>query len=101
MRRSPLFRNCFPFIFLLLIPGKEALLDKKFSDLDGVCGRTLADIVRYAPEVDSVSYGRVTTESSDEDVILAETVTPGVLSQIERMSSSSKSFSNSRLIDSE
>lgn len=51
-----------------------APIQQRLSYLDGVCGGSLPDVVRNAPEVQAVFYGAVTADAAHEDFVLL----PGV-----------------------
>ena len=44
---------------------KKALLEQQLSDLDGVGGSALADLVAAAPEVQAALVGQVFTNAAD------------------------------------
>jgi len=46
-------------------------LNQDFSNLDGVERRTLSDIVRYDPHIDSIGNGFVLADSSNESLVLS------------------------------
>ena len=46
-------------------------LEELFGDLDGVGGRSLAEVVAHAPEEQGVGPAQVLADAADEDVVLA------------------------------
>jgi hypothetical protein len=61
-------------MYVILFLREESLFDQLLCDLHCVCSSTFSEIVRYAPEIQSVFHRRVTADTSYKYVILAPCV---------------------------
>ena len=50
---------------------KQFALHESLGDLDGVQGRSLAQVIRYYPHVEPIGNGRIRAQAADKRLVLA------------------------------